>query len=350
MLDSMPASPRPASSRPATEADFDLRTAAVHVIRGALTLRASERVAIVVDRDGELFGQRLLEAATVAGGSGELVVLEDCGPRPHGVLSPRIREVMSRARASVLHIGFRAGEYPMRAEIVDLAASLGLRHAHMVGVTHGSLAAGLAASPSRIAQIAMVLRCYLRPDSVLAVRSATGTHLTVRCAPWCRWYDTSGVILPGTKANLPAGELVTSPGAVDGVYVADGWVGDAKDQMSEALSAEPLVLRIDAGRVTGVEGGRLGLAARAVSAMRAAANLDRVGLVSVGTNIGMTTLAADVFTNQKLPSFHLSLGLTFPERTGATWSSSSWIAFTSVGADVWIDGTKVMGGGQFLVP
>lgn len=335
---------------PRPDSGFDLRAAAGHVIRGALALRPDEHVVIVVDRQGELFGACLQQAATSAGATSELFVLETCAPRPHHTLATAIRMALPRAQASVVHIAFERGEYPMRSELVDAAIAAGLRHAHLVGVTRQSLIAGLAADPSRIAQIALVLRCYLRSDSAIAVRSPSGTHLTVRCEPWCKWYDTSGVIRPGTKANLPAGELVTCPARVDGVYVADGWVGDASDQLHESLAEAPLVLRIEGGQVTAVEGGRPGLAETVSTMMRRATHLDRVGLVSFGTNIGMTSLADDIFTNQKLPSFHLSLGLTFPDRTGATWTAMDWIAFTSVGADVWVDGTRVMGGGQYLVP
>jgi hypothetical protein len=89
--------------------------------------------------------------------------------------------------------------------------------------------------------------------------------------------------------------------------------------------------------------------ARAVTACLARTpNLDRVGLVSFGVNLGLTTPIGDVFSDQKIPGVHLSLGETFPQSTGATWTSKSWMAFTSVEHDADIDKTRVLRRGRYV--
>jgi leucyl aminopeptidase (aminopeptidase T) len=333
----------------ALQRDHELSMAAQRVVQGALALAAGERLAIVVDEAGVAFGALVSEAAGELGASSALFVLETLGPRPHHVLHASVRDMLPNAQASMLHVRFHAGELPMRAELVDLAATLRLRHAHLVGITRTSLVNGLAVDPRRIAELSRALRIRIRSDSLLSVRSGSGTDLTVRLEPWCRWYETSGVIRAGTKANLPAGELVTSPAEVTGVYVADGFVGDGGGTTAENLSEAPMRLEIDRGIVRRLDGGPAGLGDRLLRVVKDTPNLERVGLVSFGTNVGMIALADDVFTNQKLPSFHLSLGQPFPERTGATWRAMDWIAFTATGSDVDVDGAPLMRAGRYLI-
>ena len=78
-------------------------------------------------------------------------------------------------------------------------------------------------------------------------------------------------------------------------------------------------------------------------------NLDRVGLVGFGLNAGIDRPFGNVFTDQKVPGVHISLGETFPARTGALWTASSWIAFTTASCDASIDQALVLRDGRFIV-
>ena len=159
----------------------------------------------------------------------------------------------------------------------------------------------------------------------------------------------TGVIRPGEKENLPGGELVTCPADASGTYVANGTLGDATGSFTGSLAKGALVLHVEGGVVKRVSGSDPLLARRIQVAMRGVTNLDRVALVSLGTNVGMTEPVGEIFVDQTLPSFHVSLGLTFPERTGASWSAESWIGFTSTASDVEVDGTPIMKAGRYLV-
>lgn len=333
----------------AATVDHQLEAAAHGVMDGALAIVPGEHVVVVMDASTSEFGETLAAAVGNFRATVDAFVLEDLGPRPHGALHALIRRSLRRAHASVMHTSFHRGEYPMRAELVDVAVSNRLRHAHMVGVTRRSILAGLAASPVRIAEVSRALRLRILPSSRIRVRSDAGTDLVVRCEPWCRWYETSGVIQAGTKANLPAGELVTSPSSVDGVYVADGWVGDGGGLVHAELAGSPLKLAFAKGALQGIEGEDDAMIRQLRQMIAHTPNLDRVGLVNFGTNVGMTGLVDDIFTNQKLPSLHLSLGLSFPEKTGASWTARDWIAFTARNGDVDIDGSAVMRGGRYLI-
>ena len=236
----------------------------------------------------------------------------------------------------------------MRTELVEEAGRLELRHAHMVGVTARSMIAGVAVDSRRVEKLAADVLARMKPRSVLRIRSASGTDLTVKLDARHRWVNHTGVVRAGTKENLPSGELVTCPGEVSGVYVANGTLGDATGSFAGSLTRSALILQIEAGAVKRIEGSDGPLARRIQVAMRGVVNLDRVALVSLGTNFGLKEPIGEIFVDQTLPSVHLSLGLTFPERTGASWTSESWIGFTATGSDVELDGTPLMKAGRYL--
>jgi leucyl aminopeptidase (aminopeptidase T) len=264
-------------------------------------------------------------------------------------LHPRVIATVARAHASVLLISFEQHELPMRNELVDLAATHNLRHAHMVGVERESMVRGLAIDPRRIDEQMRALQSHIKPTSQIKVRSTSGTDLTIKLVPRYRWLVCAGIVRPGTKENLPSGELVTHPDDVDGVYVADGTLGDADGLLTRSLSDSPLRLRIASGKVVSVESNDAKLASTVSEHLRSVARLDRVGLVGFGLNAGIEKPLGNVFTDQKVPGVHLSLGETFPGRTGASWTSTSWIALTTAGCDASVDDFLVLKDGRFVL-
>lgn len=329
--------------------DPALAVAAKRTIEGALGVTGGERVVLVGDRDhAEALGA-LEEAARAAGAEPVPFVLEELAPRPHKWLHPRIAKELAEAKASVLLVSFHPHELAMRTELVDRAAAHLLRHAHMVGVERESMVAGLSVEPHRLEEQVNALRARIGPSSEISVKSVAGTDLVIRLAPWCRWLVYGGVVRPGSKDNLPSGEMVTSPEDIEGVYVADGTLGDADGALARSLRETPIVLRIRKGRVEHVEcEGDAALADRVSRAIAAFPNLDRVGLVGFGLNAGIKRPLGNVFTDQKVPGVHISLGETFPARTGALWTAASWIAFTTASCDASIDQRPVLQGGRFV--
>lgn len=330
--------------------DKALATAAKSVIEGALGVHGGERVVLIGDREHAEAIDALARATSDAGAEPISMILEELAPRPHRWLHPRIFAAVERAQASVLMISFRPHELGMRNEIVDVAAAKNLRHAHMVGVGRESMVAGLAVDPRRIERQIIALRERLGPSSEIGVRSAAGTDLVIALSPAYRWLVYGGVVKPGKKDNLPSGELVTTPHDVKGIYVADGTIGDADGLLSRSLADCPLTLRIEQGRVRTIECARdPDFARRVEDAMRSVVHLDRVGLIGFGLNEGITQPFGNVFTDQKVPGVHLSLGETFPARTGALWTSTSWIAFTTASCDANVDQAPVLRNGRFVL-
>jgi hypothetical protein len=78
-------------------------------------------------------------------------------------------------------------------------------------------------------------------------------------------------------------------------------------------------------------------------------NLERVGLVMLGTNVGILAPVGEALCDQNLPGLHLSFGGTFPEMTGATWTAKSQLTMTCAASDVDLDGLPLLRSGRYMV-
>lgn len=341
--------PPPSWTAPRIAADtLDLLAPARRVIEGALSLAPGDTVVIVFDRERAALSTALHEAAKWRGTKTLTFELDAFGPPPLKELPKSIEAAFAGAQASIFVARSHADEIELRRQLVNAAARAGVRHAHMVGVTAKTMIAGLAVDPRRIEDVARALRRRMRPDSEIRLRSESGSDLSVRLDPRFRWLENSGIILPGRWLNLPGGELSTSVARVEGTFVCDASMTSMPGYESESLQT-PLSLRIDGQRVTSVSCANRD-ALRAVEAfMRGGSNQDRVGLVSFGTNIGLSEVLGALIVDQTLPGLHLALGAPMPELTGLDWSSAGQLVLTSRKVDIDIDGQAVMRHGRYLL-
>lgn len=328
--------------------DLALATSARRLVESTLALGAGARLLVLHDRAHADIAQSIADSMQTLGGKAALCDVETLGARPHARLPGDVRKLLSEVEASVLLVDFVREEARMRAELVEATSSLGLKHAHMVGVSRDALLAGLSTEPSRIALLARALLRRLGPTSKIHARSRAGTDLVVRCAPGRPWIEASGTIKNGEYANVPSGELTCHPGEVDGVYVADGTLGEGEGRLGGRLDGAPLVIKFERGRVVSVESSDTVRAVRVRQRLSEVRELDRVGLAFFGTNLGLGEPTGEIIVDQKAPGLHLSLGHTMRARTQATWDVPAWISFTARGLDVDVDGAPVLRGGRYL--
>lgn len=329
--------------------DFDLAQAARRVVEGSLGVCAGDRVVIVVDDAREALGAALREAAIAVGGQPQIVVLEHLGRRPIRTLPPSLADLVGNAQASVMLVSFEDGEWEMRRDFVGVVTEQRLRHAHMVGLGRKAMLTGFSVDPQRVLDATRAVRMRLRPESVLRLRSPAGSDLEVRLEPGNRWQERVGIIRPGRWENLPSGELFTCPADVQGVFVADASVGGAVGAATGSLARTPLRVEIKGGVVRGVQSADRSLAGLIDGQLRADRNGDRVGLVVLGTNVGIRDATGEIICDQNLPGLHIGFGATFPDQTGATWDSASQLSFAGCNADVDLDGAPLLRNGRYLV-
>ena len=350
----MPSSKPPPRSRTPfglrlPEIDFDLASAARRVIETSLGVVAGDRVLIVVDGVRELLGVTLAEIARTVRAEAEVVVLEKLARRPVRNLPEQLRAELARAQASVLLIGFEEGEWQMRMEYVKLVTELRLRHAHMIGVGRPTMLAGFSVDPQRILDATRAVRTRMRPDSVLRLRSPAGSDLEVKLGPQCRWQERVGIVRPGRWENLPSGELFTCPVDVNGVFVADASMGSALGATAGMLGRSPVRVEVKAGACRSVQCIDRGLATAVESFLRAERNAEKVGMVVLGTNIGMHEATGEVVSDQNVPGLHIAFGATLADQTGASWDAPTQLVMAGTQADVDLDGAPLLRQGRYLV-
>jgi leucyl aminopeptidase (aminopeptidase T) len=329
--------------------DFDLANAARRVVETALGVVAGDRLLVVVDGARESLGSTLAEVARARGAEAELVVLEKLARRPVRSLPDQLRAELSRAQASVLLVGFDDGERQMRREYVEVVTKLRLRHAHMVGVGRRTMMTGFTADPQRVLDATRAVRMRLRPNSVLRLRSPAGSDLEVKLDPRHRWQERVGIVRPGRWENLPSGELFTCPADVNGVFIADASMGGNAGAQAGVLSRTPIRVEIRGGTCRGVQCVDRSLATTVDSLLRAERNGDKVGMVVIGTNVGLRDATGEVVADQNMPGLHIAFGATLAEQTGATWDAPTQLLLAGTRADVDLDGVPLLREGRYLV-
>ena len=329
------------------EVDFDLANAARRVIEGSLGVVAGERVVIVVDKPREALGTSLAETARSGHAEAELVVLEQFGGRPLRTIPDALRAVLSRSQASVLLIGFDDGEAEMRGEYIALAAQQNLRHAHMIGISRRAMLAGFSVDSARILDAARAVRMRLRPDSVLQLRSASGSDLEVKLSEQHRWHERVGLVRPGRWEHLPSGALFTCPLDVNGVFVADASVGGQFGAAVGVLTRSPVRVAIQGGVVRTVQCIDRSLAHAVETALRAVNDGDRACIVRLGLNVGMRDSMGEIVADENMPGLHLGFGGL--QAADGPWDAPKQLSMAAVGADVDLDGAALLREGRYTV-
>lgn len=329
--------------------DPDLLLPAQRVMHGALSLAPDERVVICVDAERRRLGEALASAARDRRAIPVVFELEALGARPLPVMPPALRRELEQAQASVLLIGVtRFPEVALRTDWIEVVARVGLRHAHMPGLGRRGFALGFGADAARVASAVSDLRARVRDARRIAVQSLGGTRLEIELSPDFRWKEAAGVIRAGRPENLPGGHLSTHPASVDGTYVADASLLGPAAGPEGLLGARGVRFSLRQGRCVGVECSDAALRALVERHLASEPDLDRVGQVIVGANLGIASPIGEPLFDQSAPGLHLVFGFTLARETGARWSSRGILTACGAYADVSVDDRPVVSRGRVV--
>lgn len=333
--------PRNAISAPPPDAS--LVPGAKNAIEACLGVKSGEKVAIVTHR-GEVsaIAAALLDACREVGAEVEAFVLspsESTDPRVVGALLAHL----ARVDVSILVSSMDGLPVSLRRRVVEVEGSP-RRHGHMIGITPAMMAQSMRADYAEVARVSSWLAAKLRPGALVRATAPNGTDIEVRTDALTKVGVASGVLAGAGWTNLPGGEVFAVPSSVDGTLVPDGgiWMPEGTDL--------PLAFRtkitFEKGEIVRLDGASEPCA-RLEAALQASSGGRRVGQLGFGTNTGVLAPIGALLQDLKLPGFHLSLGHTCPEVTGATWDSDVEIPLLARRANVTIDGEPVLSAGKF---
>lgn len=328
----------------------EFESAASVVVKSSLALSSDDKLVVLSDTRSASIAAALARAAGRAGALALVVDLDELGPRPHKALSDYLVSELSTAQASVFVAQASHRELGMRQHLLHLVGRYGLRHAHMPGISPMAFARGMRAGGRRIARYGKRVLEQLESSRYLEVHSPAGTSVRISLSEGCRWFAQLGTLEPGRWGNLPAGAVYASPELIEGTFVADASLGEYFGKREGLLLDNPVRLHIEDGRVRNIETSNAALARDLEQMLAFAENSDRVGLVSVGVNVGLDAPTGEALVDQNLPGLHISIGDPAAQATGACWTARTSFAACQADSTVLADGTLLVSRGKLMAP
>ena len=339
----------PAPTPLPTDYPRDLNPGAHNAVRTCLRIRIGEKVALVTDLETVEIAAALADEARHAGASVEPHVMEDYGARPMLFLPGAIARALENADVSIYAGQPKAGELAFRRALTAIIDRRKIRHAHMVSISHRIMCEAMRADFNEVDALSTRLLERARAATKIVARSRAGSHLEATFDPHIRWLKTSGIISTQKWGNLPGGEVLTAPARVDGVYVADGVVGDYLCARYGDLERTPLAVTIEDSRIVDVRSENSDLVRDFTAYTSTDENSNRVGEFAMGTNTAISQVIGNILQDEKLPTLHVAFGHPYAEHTGAPWKSTTHIDIVGRHFDIEFDGEPIMQDGRFLI-
>ena len=327
----------------------ELTQGATNAVEICLGVQPGEHVALIADEASREVAAAIEQALARRGALSHPLLIESVSARPMRTAPPAILDALEQADVGILCVQPQEGELGARMAIVAVVERRRIRYAHMVGVTAQIMREGMRADYRQVDRLSQELCERMQHATVLTVKTAAGTDFRATFDPSLAWVKTSGIINPRYWSNLPAGEVFTTPGSVDGTFVCDGTAGDYFNAKYGELQAHPLVLEVRRGRLVSATCSDAGLQQDFWSYCHTDGNSDRVGELAFGTNLGLREMIGILLQDEKVPGVHIAFGDPYGSQTHADWKSTTHVDVLTRHCDVWIDDEQVIADGQYLL-
>jgi leucyl aminopeptidase (aminopeptidase T) len=327
----------------------ELIPGARNAIRTCLRIEPAERVTLITDLETQEIAASLADQVRQVGATLEIHVMEDYGPRPMLTLPEPIRDALEQTQVSIYAGQPKPGELAFRRFLTAIVDRRHVRHAHMVSISRRIMCEAMRADFNEVDAISRRILSRALTVQKITAKSRGGSDLEATFDPSIKWLKTSGIISTQKWGNLPGGEVLTSPARVDGIYVADGVVGDYLCARYGDLGETPLSVTIADSRIVDVRSTNQRLVEDFLAYTSTDENSNRVGEFAIGTNIAIENVIGNILQDEKLPTLHIAFGHPYSEHTGAKWASSTHIDIVGRRFDIWFDGEPVMADGKFLI-
>ena len=328
-------------------AQAELMPGAKNAVETCLAVQPHEHVALIADEASRSVAASLAAALDDCGAEYTGLLLEDFGPRPMGGAPSAVLDTLESADIGILAMNPQPGELGARMAIVKVVERRQIRYAHMVGVTPQIMQQGMRADYKMVDRLSDRLRERMLRAETLTVKSGAGTSFSAHFDRGLDWVKTSGLISPRYWSNLPAGEVFTTPAALDGTFVCDATAGDYFNGKYGDLQATPMKMTIRNARLVAVECGRKDLEEEFWNYCHTDENSDRVGELAFGTNLGLSEMIGILLQDEKFPGVHIAFGDPYGSQTHANWKSKTHVDVLTRQCDVWIDDDQIIEKGRY---
>jgi leucyl aminopeptidase (aminopeptidase T) len=332
-----------------TDFDPEYAPGARNAVTVCLNVQPHERVTVIADRACEEIAASLVAEIERVGASYRAFLLEEEAPRPLVELPPAVAADMEQSQVSIFAVQVQPNELKSRMQMTDIVNRRRMRHAHMVNITHQIMLEGMRADYRKVDRLSQTVIDLVRTATRVRATTPAGSDFVADLNPGYRWLKTSGLISPDKWGNLPGGECFTTPGEVNGRFVVDGVVGDFLCARFGKLTHSPLTLEIARNRLVSASSSNKDLESAFWEYTHTDENSDRVGEFAIGTNIELRHLIGNILQDEKFPGIHIAFGNPYGAHTGADWYSATHIDVVGTEFDIWVDDTKIMERGQFLI-
>ncbi|MFY9747305.1 MAG: aminopeptidase [Acidobacteriaceae bacterium] len=318
-------------------------------IRTCLRVEPSEKVTLICDRETAPIAASLAQELAGNGCRWNAFVLEDLAARPLTDMPAEILADMETSDVSLFAAQVQRNELRSRMQMTEVVNRRRMRHAHMVNITPQIMCEGMRADYDRVDRLSQKVIEKAQQARFIRATTAAGTDIRAEMNPEYKWLKTSGIISRDKWGNLPGGEIFTTPGEVNGVFVVDGVVGDYLCAQYGLLESAPLTIEVRGNRIVVCSSENKELQRDFETYTHTDENSDRVGEFAIGTNIGVERVIGNILQDEKFPGIHIAFGNPYGEHTGAPWRSSTHIDVVGLRFNIWIEDEPIMREGKFLL-
>jgi leucyl aminopeptidase (aminopeptidase T) len=333
----------------ATPFDPEFSPGAHNAIHVCLRVQPEEKVTVITDRACAEIAASIAAELDRLGSPYNTFVLEDLAPRPLLDMPAPVLADMETSQVSIFAVAAQKNELRTRMQMTDVVNRRKMRHAHMVNIERRIMLEGMRADFNKVDELSVKVWEIATAAQKVRARTAAGTDIVADLNPNYKWLKTSGIISPNKWGNLPGGEVFTTPGEVNGVFVIDGVVGDYLCAKYGDLRETPMTIHVEKNRLKDATCANRELQEEFWRYTHTDENSDRVGEFAIGTNIGLHGVIGNILQDEKIPGIHIAFGNPYGAHTGADWDCSTHIDVVGTKFDIWADDRQIMRSGEFLI-
>ena len=314
-----------------------------------LRIQPEEKVTLITDQACLEIASSIAAELDKIGSPYTTFVLEELAPRPLVDMPKPVLDDMESSQVSIFAVVAQKNELRTRMQMTDVVNRRKMRHAHMVNIERRIMLEGMRADFNKVDELSVKVWDIATASHRVRACTAAGTDIVADLNPNYKWLKTSGIISPNKWGNLPGGEVFTTPGEVNGVFVIDGVVGDYLCAKYGDLRQTPLTIHVHKSRLTEATCANRELQDEFWRYTHTDENSDRVGEFAIGTNIGLHGVIGNILQDEKIPGVHIAFGNPYGAHTGADWDCSTHIDVVGTKFDIWADDCQIMRSGEFLI-